>query len=113
MVMRSMFFAGAMLALAGCSHDVRNTPERFSFDMQLSPDAKRCSVEATDLRSKAVLSVEVYTAVGQKSNDASYEDLGSGQSLTVELAHLDSGAHRCQAQVRENGQIVASDFREL
>ncbi len=110
---RTVVFAGALLALSACSHSVRETPERFSFDMQFSPDAKHCSVEATDLHSKAVLSVEVYTVIGQKSNDASYEDLGSGQSLTVELIHEESGAHRCRAQVREHGQVVASDSREL
>lgn len=113
MQMRTVVFSGVLLALSACSHGVRETPERFSFDMHFSADAKHCSVEATDLRSKAVLSVEVNTVIGQKSNDVSYEDLGSGQSLTVELIHEESGVHRCRAQVSENGKVVASHAQEL
>ena len=113
MSMRTVVSAGVLLALSACSHGVRGAPEVFSFDMQFSLDAKHCSVDAMDLRSKAVLSVEVYTAAGQQKNQSTYEDLGSGQSLTVELVHDESGAHRCQARVSENGKVVASDSREL
>lgn len=104
--------AASLSLLAACTHASRADAERFHFDIKFLGGGQACSVETTELATKATMFVQAALPRDRRDADASYEDGDTGQTLVVKLVHDDQGKFRCTGTISEHGKLAASDFRE-
>ena len=104
--------AASLSLLAACTHASRADAERFHFDIKFLGGGQACSVETTELATKATMFVQVALPRDRRDNHSSYENGDTDQILAVKLVHDDKGKYRCSGAIFEHGKMAASDFRE-